>query len=117
MIAAIPEMWDRFLDGAENEVRQVINRCQPILRHAGLEAADVRPFLDRVGLPPAQLDAAIALALAAANEFGALKTIVSLADALAAIAAATLDDVKKHLGYHTRNIEQAGIQTRKAVTA
>lgn len=109
-LAAIPEMWDAFILGAENEVRQVVNRCQPILRHDRLSAADITPFLERTSLSKDDIQAALPLVLNAANEFGALKTISTLIEALAATEKPALEDVRKELGYHKSNIIAAGIR-------
>lgn len=109
VIAAIPEMWDKFLQGAENEVRQVVNRCQPILRYTGLSEADVKPFLANCGLSTGDVDAATPLARQAANEFGAFKTVVGLAEKLRRIDGPTMEDVTKELRFHSANYAQAGI--------
>lgn len=114
VIAAIPELWDHFTAGAENEVRQIVNRCQPILRWKGLVASDVRPFLTSAGLPADDLDQATEMARAAAMDFGALKTVTLLADTLREIDAATLADVKRELGFHQANAAEAGIRREAA---
>ena len=113
VLAAIPEMWDRFILGAENEVRQVVNRCQPILRHSTLTAADVTPFLQRTALAVDDIAAATTLTLQAANSFGALKTVASLIDSLGAMSEPTIEDVRRELGYHQSNIVAAGIRGNK----
>jgi hypothetical protein len=104
VIAAIPERWDKFTRFAPDEFGQLINRCQPILRHTGMSDADARPFLAHSGLSAADLDKCLATAVAAANEFGAFKTLVDLDDKLKEIERPTAADVTNYLNYHTKNI-------------
>jgi hypothetical protein len=46
------------------------------------------------------------LAVAAANEFGAFKSIVALSDALRGIAAPTYGDVERLLKFSSKNLTQ-----------
>lgn len=110
VIAAIPKMWDKLCEGAEEEVAQFINRCQPILRDKGLSADDVRPFLMRSGLGSADIDQCIGEVVEAANEFGLLKTVVALVDELKKNDGATAEDVSKYLKFHGKNTAQSGIK-------
>jgi len=109
VIGAIPEMWDKFHAGSQDEVRQVINRCQPVLRHTHLTPGDCKPFLARAGLPEADLAKAVPLVCDAANAFGAIKTVMALAADLADLGRPALDDVTKALGIHRQNTTGAGI--------
>jgi hypothetical protein len=113
VVASIPEFWDRFIAGAEDEVRQIVNRCQPILRWSGMTDGDVRPFLTGCGLPEGDLAEAVDMVRAAGNEFGAFKTVRLLADALRAMDKPTIEDVRKELGFHERHLVQAGVRKTK----
>ncbi len=110
-IAAIPERWDKFTKFAPDEFGQLINRCQPILRHTGLSDTDARPFLAHSGLSASDLDKCLATAVAAANEFGAFKTLVDLDDKLKEIERPTAADVTNYLNYHTKNIADESKKT------
>ena len=110
VIAAIPEMWDDFVKGAEEEFAQLVNRCQPILRSKGQSEEDIRPFLERSGLSASDINKCIAQVAEAANEFGAFKTVVSLVDELKMIARPTDNDVLKYLGFHKSNTANSGIK-------
>ena len=65
VIAAIPELWDRFLAGSVQEAAQLINRCQPILRAPAIGPADVKLFISpkTAGVPGAIAKIAAAAAL------------------------------------------------------
>lgn len=114
VVAAIPEMWDGFLAGAENEVRQVVNRCQPVLRFNGLTDSDVKPFLSGCGLPAGDMKAAVQHVRKAANEFGAIKTVMVVAVAMKDLGSPTLDDLEKELGCQRKNVLEAGIKENVA---
>lgn len=45
VLLAIPEFWDKFLEGNAGEVHQVINRCQRVVRQQSVKADDVKLFL------------------------------------------------------------------------
>lgn len=108
VIAAIPEMWDDFLRRAENEVRQIINRCQPVLRYSGVSADDARAFLSGVVAPDAMAPASKSLA-DAANAFGAFKTIVSVCDDLRDSSPASAEDVQASVRKHAASIAASGL--------
>ena len=114
LIAAVPGTWDKLCSGAEDEVEQLVNRCQPILRYKGLSADDARPFISRSALSAADIDKCIDQVVECANEFGAFKTIVALVDELQTNKKPTSDDVLKYLRFHTKNTAQSGI--KKGVT-
>lgn len=109
LVAAIPEMWDKFTAGAADEVAQLINRCQPILRYRGLSEADARPFFAHCGISAGELDKCVQSIVDAANDFGAFKTIVNLVDELDRLESPTAEDVQTHLRFHAKNIAQSGI--------
>lgn len=76
VMLAIPEFWDSFLEGNQGEVRQVINRCQRVIRQERILTEDVKLFLKRQGLPET-----FATAIAdEANYFGGFRTVKSLID-------------------------------------
>lgn len=110
VVAAIPEMWDKFLLGAEDEVNQVVNRAQPVLRYKCLSEADALPFFHGSGLNSADLAKSIATVVAAANEFGAFKTIVTLVDDLKKIECPTAEDVQNLLKFNSKNLAQSGVK-------
>lgn len=110
VIAAIPETWDKFLNGAEDEVNQVINRAQPVLRYKGLSEADALPFMQGSGLSGADISKTISTVVQAANEFGAFKTIVNLVDELKKIESPTAEDVANYLKFNTKNLAQSGVK-------
>ena len=110
VIAAIPETWDKFLNGAEDEVNQVINRAQPVLRYKGLSEADALPFLQGSGLSGADIAKTISTVVQAANEFGAFKTVVNLVDELKKIESPTAEDVANYLKFNTKNLAQSGVK-------
>jgi hypothetical protein len=74
-IAAIPEMWTDFCKRSENEVRQVLNRCQAVIRFPGVTDAEARQFMAGCGLADADMVEACRMACRAANEAGAYKLI------------------------------------------
>ena len=103
VIAAIPKMWDKLYEGAEEEVAQLVNRCQPILRDKGLSDDDVRPFLMRSGLSESAIDQCVGQVVEASNEFGLLKTVVALVDELKKKDGPTASDVETYLRFHKKN--------------
>lgn len=109
VIAAIPAMWDKLTSGAEEEVAQLVNRCQPILRDRGVSAEDVTPFMLRAGLSQHELDKSIGSIVESANEFGAYKTVVALVEELKTTDKPTAEDVTAYLKFHRKNIALAGL--------
>ena len=76
VILAIPEFWDRFLAGNRGEVRQIINRCQRVIRQVKMKDSDVRLFLRLRNLPEGY-----AKPIAdAANAFGGFRTVINIMD-------------------------------------
>jgi len=110
VIAAVPGAWDKLCEGAEDEVAQLLNRCQPILRSNGQSAEDARLFLSSSGLSQTDIAQCVNLVLDAANDFGGVKTIVSLVDDLKLYDHPSVDDVTKLLKCHRKNTAQSGIQ-------
>ena len=106
VIAAIPNMWDRFLAGARDEVLQLVNRCQPVIRATRIAARDVEAFLTRQGLP-----AAFAPDLAAAaNQFGGFRTVLAVCDALASLGGSPArEDLDAELRRCRDNLAASGV--------
>lgn len=106
VIAAIPQMWDKFLAGARDEVLQLVNRCQPVIRSSRVAVKDVEAFLARQNLP-----ATYAAELAAeANHFGGFRTVLAVVDALAAMGTeVTHEDFETELRRQRENIVASGI--------
>lgn len=110
LIAAVPGTWDKLCSGAADEVEQLVNRCQPILRYKGLTEKEARLFMQRSSLTAADIDKCIEQIVDASNEFGAFKTIVALVDELHTINKPTAEDVSKYLKFHHKNTAQSGIK-------
>jgi hypothetical protein len=93
VIFAIPERWDNFAAKNSDEVKQVQNRCQAVLRFDSVPERDVDAFLsDSFTDNRKQCCKLIAIA---ANEFGAYKTVKRICDMVNKIDNATADDVAK----------------------
>lgn len=94
VILSIPELFDELKKGAENEVKQVLNRCQAVLRFDGIPIHDVEQFIDLAKIGP---DAAEygKLIIAAADSFGAYKLIRRIADEMQENEGMTEKDLKK----------------------
>ena len=109
VVAAIPAMWDRLVARAEDEVHQLVNRCQPILRYHGVTEADARLFLAPV-LPPDMLVEASKLAAEAATRFGAYSTVLHIRDALRELDRPAPADVRKIIDNHNRSLAAANLK-------
>lgn len=106
VIAAIPQMWDKFLAGARDEVLQLVNRCQPVIRSSRVAVKDVEAFLTRQGLPT---DWAESLAKEA-NIFGGFRTVIAVLDSLAALGTqATREDFETELKRQHECLAASGI--------
>ena len=106
VIAAIPELWDRFLSGSQQEAAQLINRCQPILRAKGITQADAKLFLPAgVAAIPGALDRIVA----AANAFGGVRTVMSIAENLAGGAGLDAGAIDAALKIEKDNLAAAGL--------
>ena len=106
VVAAIPEMWDKFLAGNLGEVRQLLNRCQPVIRAGSIAEKDVALFLESRSLPAAPFARKIAVA---ANAFGGFRTVVQLVNRLAEIGSPTPDDLDTELKIHAENLASSGL--------
>ncbi len=93
VLLAIPEQWDQFAAAATNEVRQVINRCQAVLRFDAIPEADVDAFLAKSF--DGDRKAACRLIADAANDFGGYKTVHRACTILHSIDGAVDADIKK----------------------
>lgn len=102
VILAIPEMWDKFVAASTNEVKQVLNRCQAVLRHSEVPVTDVEQFLGK-GFAGNRKDACKAIA-AAANEFGAYKAVVRICADLDQVEGADNQDAEKAIASNKINI-------------
>ena len=110
VIAAIPELWDRFLSGSVQEAAQLINRCQPILRARGITAADARLFLpDSVAAIPGALKGVVE----AANKFGGIRTVLSIGATLAEGGAVDGAAVERALRVELDNLAAAGLSAQE----
>lgn len=93
VIFAIPEHWDEFAAANTNEVRQVVNRCQAVLRSSTIPDRDVDAFLPRSYAGDRK--AACRQIAAASNDFGGYKTAKRVCDLLADTDGASDGDVAK----------------------
>lgn len=110
VIAAVPGAWDKLCEGAEDEVEQLLNRCQPVLRSKGQSLDDARLFLASSGLSESEISKCINMVVEASNEFGGVKTIVALVDDLKSHDSPSVEDVENFLKFHRKNTAQSGIQ-------
>ena len=107
VIAAIPSLWDKFLSSNRDEVLQLVNRCQPVIRAERVSEADVSQFLAARGLPAkGRFSRDIA---AAANAFGGFRTVVSIVNRLAEIGEPSEDDLAAELKAAAAEIVASGI--------
>ena len=97
VLAAIPEFWDKFLEGNRGEVRQIINRCQRVIRQEEISVEDVKKFLKSRSLP---LEFASDIAKVA-NRFGGFRTVISIMDEIKADP--TREGLEKSISEHGRN--------------
>jgi DNA transposition AAA+ family ATPase len=113
VVAAIPNAWDALAARAEDEVWQLVNRCQPVLRYSGVTADDARVFLAPVVTGDlGALAEAAKLAAEAATHFGAFATVLHIRDALRDLDKPGLDDVKKIISTHERSLAAARVGFR-----
>jgi len=96
VILAIGAHWDEFAAANTDEVKQVLNRCQAVIRYPEIPARDVDMFLGKA-FAEGRKDACKRIA-EAANRFGAYKTVKRVCDLVDAIEGATVADVEKAAG-------------------
>jgi len=106
VIAAIPELWDRFLCGSLQEAAQLINRCQPILRASGITQADAKLFLPSAA---AAVPGALKRIVEAANAFGGIRTVMSIAATLGEHEAMDAAAVDAALRIESDNLAASGL--------
>lgn len=109
VVAAVPGPWDRFVARAEEEVKQLINRCQPIIRSLRISESDAKPFLSNCGLTPEIVAKVIPSAVALANTLGGYKVLLSIAKSMHDLDSPALDDVEKAIESERRNIIASGL--------
>lgn len=109
VVAAVPGPWESFVSRAEEEVRQVINRCQPIIRVSHLLESDVLPLLMRSGYPEIVLRTILPAVTDLANAFGGLSTLVQIIDDMRSSDAQTLDAAKTSIANIRRAIIASGL--------
>ena len=108
VLAAIPELWDRFLTTSYHEAAQLVNRCQPIIRASRVSPADVELFLtDKTRAIP---DVARTLA-EAATAFGGLRTPLSILSALERLEAPGAEDLAAELRFLSQSLRASGLGT------
>ena len=95
VIAAIPEMWDEFCARSVNEVRQVLNRCQAVIRFDRVLDSEAKRFMTGCGLDADTMTKAVPLVCRAANDAGAYKLVRRVAALLRDQEAPQLADAEK----------------------
>lgn len=110
VIAAIPELWDRFLAGSVQEAAQLVNRCQPILRAPRISAADAKLFLAPKTLAIA---GAVPKIADAANAFGGFRTVMAIDAELAESDAPGDAELDTALRRQRDNLAAAGLSAMK----
>lgn len=110
VIAAIPELWDRFLSGSVQEAAQLVNRCQPILRAPRISAADAKLFL---GPKTVAIPGAVQKIAEAANAFGCFRTVMAIDAELAECDAPGADELEAALKRQRDNLAAAGLSATK----
>jgi len=97
VLLAIPEFWDKFLEGNAGEVRQVVNRCQRVIRQERITTDDVRLFLKSRKLP----EAFAGKISGEADKFGGFRTVISIMNEIAEDP--TEEGLDKSLERHRKN--------------
>ena len=106
VLAAIPELWDRFLQTSYHEAAQLINRCQPIIRASRVSSADVSLFLsDKTRDIP---DVADSLA-EAATAFGGFRTPLAVLAALERMDSPGPEDLAAELRFIAQSLRASGL--------
>lgn len=108
VVAAIPETWDDFRSRASNEVKQVLNRCQAVIRFGGVTEVEARQLMAGCGVAEAEMAAACRLVVKAANEAFAYKLVKRTAALLRAQEAPGLADVEKAVALVRAAYDEAG---------
>jgi hypothetical protein len=114
VILSIPELFDELRKGAENEIRQILNRCQAVLRFDGIPAHDVDQFvaLSKIGPDSARY---AKLIIEAANYFGAYKLVRRIAvEQQANGGEMNEDDLKKAIARAKVMVDERDGKERKA---
>ena len=114
VIAAVPGPWDKFVLRAEEEVKQVINRCQPIIRSSRILEADARLFFASCKLSPELLTKAVKEAVEVADTMGGFKMLLSIVNSIKDIEAPTADDIAKAIESERCNLIASGINGGQA---
>ena len=109
IVAAVPGPWDSFCSRAAEEVRQVLNRCQPIIRASRLSDADVLPFLARSEYPREILASVLPRVRDLANTLGGVKTVIQIADEMRSLGDATAENADIAVNNIRRAIVASGI--------
>jgi hypothetical protein len=113
VIAAIPEMWEDFCGRATNEVKQVLNRCQAVIRFGGVTESEAKIFMAGCGLPEADMSAACRKVCDAANEIGAYKLVVRTAAWLRAQESPAPADVEKAVCLVRAALDEVKVKGKK----
>ena len=110
VIAAIPELWDRFLAGSIQEAAQLVNRCQPILRAPKIGMADAKLFLSaKVQAVPGSVQKIAA----AANAFGGFRTVMAIDAELSECDSPGEAELESALRRQRDNLAAAGLSATK----
>lgn len=107
VVAAIPEMWDEFVGRATNEVRQVLNRCQAVIRFQGVTESEARQFMPGCGVENSDMAETLKRVTRAANDAGAYKLVERVAASLRDQDAPGLADVDKAIALARAALDEA----------
>ena len=110
VIAAIPELWDRFLAGSIQEAAQLVNRCQPILRAPKIGMADAKLFLSA---KVQEVPGAVQKIAAAANAFGGFRTVMAIDAELSECDSPGEAELESALRRQRDNLAAAGLSATK----
>ncbi len=109
VIAAIPAMWDKLLGGARDEVLQLVNRCQPVIRAERISTEDVAQFLKTRGAPSSDVKRVANAIAGAANRFGGFRTVTSMVNSLSDLADYSDEAVAKELRRFNQDLHASGV--------
>lgn len=109
VIAAVPTAWDALADRAEEEMLQLLNRCQPVIRYSCVSDADAASFMSGCGLQERDLNVAAHVCAEAASKFGGFTLVESVCDDLRGLSNPTMDDLNKIIAAAGKSFRAAGV--------
>ncbi len=113
VVAAIPGAWDDLTKRAEEEMLQLINRCQPVIRCSCVTASDAALFLGSSGIAESDMKEAAHAVSEAATRFGGYTLAETVSAELRSLARPSLEDLTKIIMAHDASSRAAGLTTKK----